>query len=268
MRNHILSNTICISRRLFKPLIGIAALFLTQAQNNAYAATSAEISCKLPTGVCTYNGLDSHQYDPDTCGKNSLGQCAADLCDRLSYSVTPAEYPAYKDTISNKLRATSCVNDVNYCSCASYTSYTECNTGYYGTATYSTLSDGSIFPTRQGCTACPDGATCMGGNNSTYTCNSGRYHNPNAASGQYCPPCPANATCNGGTETFKCMTGFYAASGTICATCPTQSGYSGNTTAGATSINQCYLQGASKPAWGSAEYSGQYYCSSNAYYQQ
>lgn len=52
-----------------------------------------------------------------------------------------------------------------------------CASGYYGTATGST----------SGCTACPDNATCAGGNSSTFMCAAGYYKN---SSGDGCSACP------------------------------------------------------------------------------
>lgn len=285
MRNHILSNTIYISRRLFKPLIGIATLFLTQIPNDTYAGTEiinpglnpdgdiiggglVSGSCPYPMPACNLEGADqSSTYDPISCGKDADGTCLSTKCSSKSNEISAVNV-GYKTTYGYTF-VTRCSYNTNYCSCERVAIKHECATGYYGSAEsrpgiYAT----EIIPSLSGCTQCPSGAICMGGNNSTYVCNTGYYHTPNAASGQYCTPCPSNATCMGGTETFKCNAGYYAASGTICTTCPTQSGYSGLTTAGATSSNQCYIHGILKPAWGSAEYSGQYYCSSNAYYQQ
>ena len=51
-------------------------------------------------------------------------------------------------------------------SCSACTTY-RCNSGYYGTA----------LSASRGCTRCPTNATCAGGNNSTFVCNTGYYKN-------------------------------------------------------------------------------------------
>ncbi len=82
----------------------------------------------------------------------------------------------------------------NMCLCAlNDISTYECAPGYYGSAT-NFLS--------HTCTKCPENATCLGGNNSTFICPSGTLKTQDA-----CNACPEHATCNGST-TFTCRTNF------------------------------------------------------------
>ncbi len=261
MRNHILSNTIYISRCVAKIFMGAFAILTTQHISSNANAT--DLQCVLPL-LCSNIDTAGLTYDSETCQMGADGVCAADKC---AATGMPQTYLiGYKIQDVGGILTSTCnpTSGVLYCTCENSYSI-QCATGYYGTANPSTASIRPV--SANGCVECPSGATCMGGNGSTYVCNTGYYHTPDAASGQYCTQCPSNATCMGGTETFKCNAGYYAISGTLCTACPTQSGYNGLSTTGATGINQCYMQGSSKPAWSSSSYSGTYYCSSNAYYQ-
>ncbi|MBQ8294558.1 MAG: hypothetical protein IJX89_04190 [Alphaproteobacteria bacterium] len=145
----------------------------------------------------------------------------------------------------------------------------KCASGYYGTATSATA----------GCKACPQYATCAGGNGSTFSCNSG-YFSPGTAYG--CVSCPDNANECSGTG-FVCTAGYYAATSgapfmNVCNLCPgyvfnaTQTNLggggsytvSGTTAVGATSITECYM-----PAdgyYGTADDTGFWLWNSDCYY--
>lgn len=81
-------------------------------------------------------------------------------------------------------------------SCSACTTY-RCNSGYYGTA----------LSASRGCTRCPTNATCAGGNNSTFVCNTGYYKN-----GSECAKCPSSGTTSGNGATT--ITQCYIPSGT------------------------------------------------------
>lgn len=133
--------------------------------------------------------------------------------------------------------STSCT-DSTYHSCTCNTTETTyaCAAGYYGTATSSSA----------GCTACPDNATCAGGNGSTFICNSGYVKlnsNPTV-----CTKCPDNANCAFGLIT--CNAGYYL-DGDTCNLCPPYSlppdGLMpgllapGKSAMGSKAITDCYL---------------------------
>ncbi len=87
------------------------------------------------------------------------------------------------------------------CSCQTTGTSYVCSDGYYGTATSASA----------GCTACPDNATCAGGNNSTFVCAKGYYKN-----GNVCTRCPASGGVYGTTDTTGAtsITSCYLPSGT------------------------------------------------------
>lgn len=136
-----------------------------------------------------------------------------------------------------RLVSASCTDSTYYsCTCNTTETTYACAAGYYGTATSSSA----------GCTACPDNATCAGGNGSTFICNSGYVKlnsNPTV-----CTKCPDNATCIGGV--MACDAGFYL-HGDTCEQCPLyvkpgEGGtadylVTGNSPQGSTSITDCYI---------------------------
>lgn len=141
-------------------------------------------------------------------------------------------------TTDSRSVSTSCTGSIYFgCTCdITGTSYA-CGAGYYGTATSSST----------GCTACPDNATCAGGNGSTFTCNSGYIKlnsNPTV-----CTKCPDNAEiCTMGT--IYCKAGYYL-DGDTCEQCPlyvkpgngimADSLSPGSSPQGSTSITDCYI---------------------------
>ncbi|MBR1954203.1 MAG: hypothetical protein IKA25_03995 [Alphaproteobacteria bacterium] len=111
------------------------------------------------------------------------------------------------------------------CSCNTRSSTAACAAGYYGTGTYSILGGGT------GCTACPENATCAGGNGTTFLCNVG-----------------------------------YFANGDVCERCPSSGGVYGTTAAiGATARSECYI-----PA-GDISFTddtGTYVCGEDSYFSE
>ena len=88
-----------------------------------------------------------------------------------------------------------------------------CISGYYGTATSSS----------SGCNACPDNATCPGGNGSTFTCNA------------------KFAKC-GGSSCCSCIAGNYCPGDNIAHSCSTDTGHSYATSAASSdAITDCYV---------------------------
>lgn len=82
------------------------------------------------------------------------------------------------------------VGQTAYSRCVAGTTTYKCASGYYGTATSASA----------GCTACPDNATCAGGNGSTFICNRGYYK-----SGAACQPCPNSGGINGRRNVHNVM---------------------------------------------------------------
>ncbi len=74
------------------------------------------------------------------------------------------------------------------CKCNTGLSTAVCIAGYYGTGRAPLIGS----PT--GCTACPENATCAGGNNSTFLCNVGYF-----ANGDTCERCPPSGGVYGTT---------------------------------------------------------------------
>ncbi|MBQ7289685.1 MAG: hypothetical protein IJW84_02205 [Alphaproteobacteria bacterium] len=91
-----------------------------------------------------------------------------------------------------------------HCECVSSYTYT-CRSGYYGTATSMST----------GCTACPDNATCAGGNGSTFVCDEGF-----RKSGSSCIRCGTNQTSNADRTACECISGYYLFK-SACVECPT-----------------------------------------------
>jgi hypothetical protein len=88
------------------------------------------------------------------------------------------------------------------CACATESTTYRCGIGYYGTATSSSA----------GCTACPSGGTCAGGNNSTFICQAGYYKNIVACSNCAVATNHPSATSNSGSTS---ITACYLPSGTV-----------------------------------------------------
>ena len=111
------------------------------------------------------------------------------------------------------------------CKCITRSTKAVCAAGYYGTGTYSILGGGT------GCTACPENATCAGGNGTTFLCNVG-----------------------------------YFANGDVCERCPSSGGVYGTTAAiGATARSECYI-----PA-GDISFTddtGTYVCGEDSYFSE
>lgn len=149
-------------------------------------------------------------------------------------------YPKWVETTCS---ATNVLN----CTCKSGVTQYECAAGYYGTATSASST---------GCTKCPANATCAGGNESTYSCNSGYWATTETVKNgmlsvttNVCKACPTNAICPGGSEKFQCMPGYYSGilrstsgkSERVCTRCPAQDGVNGTTALGATKIKECFM---------------------------
>ncbi len=190
----------------------------------------------------TANAISVINPDLDTkCYKIPNGCITADSsCSRICTSCTdsisaPSIYGIR--TINRRSVSASCKDSTYYsCTCNIAKATYECADGYYGTATSATT----------GCTACPDNATCAGGNASTFICNSGYVKlnsNPTV-----CTKCPDNANCASGLIT--CNAGYYL-DGNTCERCPASmfnpgaplpsTMIPGESAMGSTSINDCYL---------------------------
>lgn len=122
------------------------------------------------------------------------------------------------------------------CGCAiSFTTY-ECVSGYYGTATGLPL----VGQDSTECIACPDNATCAGGNDSTFVCDSGYIKTDTAC--------------------IRCAVGTYN-NGSECVDCPGRA--QGAVSAlGATSVSACYIPG----TVGIEDERGTYTFGTNCYY--
>lgn len=170
----------------------------------------------LQTNKCMYS-IAADPCNPD--GQKEYS-CTAD-----DGSGCPQEYydcigRTPKTTIENGVQETTeyiwrhgCNDKMCLCALNDISTY-KCARGYYGTATSPST----------GCTKCPTGATCPGGNNSTFICPSSTLKTQDA-----CNACPQYATCNGGTN-FDCKSDFIKSGNTCickgyivngqCYTCP------------------------------------------------
>lgn len=164
-----MKNTICAA---------IALAVTPMLANAASKNCCSNAPCALTGGDVTYD---------ISCTTTSSCTCTPTTRDNL-YGITVTT------TNSQKVY---CLGNTAYSKCESLTTTYTCASGYYGTATSASA----------GCTACPDNATCDGGNGSTFKCDVGYYKN-----------------------------------GTACTRCPSSGGVYGTTAAiGATDITECYL---------------------------
>ncbi len=153
----------------------------------------------------------------------------------------------------------------------------KCNAGYYSTknmSEYSGNENPRDIASIMGCTQCPAGtfgkdvgltsSTCNG------KCESGTYSTSGATSCSTCNPPPNNAQFTNSTGNtspdcpFQCKIGYYGT--TSCSQCPSpdNGGTATTGTAGATSIQSCYVAGVST---GWSDTYGQYKCNTNAYHE-
>ncbi|MBQ8293809.1 MAG: hypothetical protein IJX89_00265 [Alphaproteobacteria bacterium] len=163
--------------------------------NRAYAA--------LALGCTTVASCDAGQEmicEPRDGCEWEVCYCSAELvlpglCTTTNCT-SDTSYTDYSTGYTVK-RTRECLDDI----CTVTASEYACASGYYGTAT----SDST------GCTICPDNATCLGGNGSTFRCAQGYYKN-----GASCPRCPISNNTYGTTLLLNAtsITDCYLPSGT------------------------------------------------------
>lgn len=148
-------------------IVGVIAL-------GTNAGRGAENLCSA--ALCVYGTADSTCSNTLSCSNCNTG---TELTNRYGITTTtrgtwgPSSCPTYETTATYS------------CSCQNKKTTYKCASGYYGTATSSSA----------GCTACPDNATCAGGNGSTFVCAVGYYK-----SGSACVQCPASGGVYGATS--------------------------------------------------------------------
>lgn len=163
-----------------KLLFIFIALFCT---HTIYAAT-----VELDPSVSCYRALPESPCKSATLACDDTTTC--NLCQNRAPQETTSETPGITEVTEYVWRQ-GCDYTTCYCGLSDTKTY-KCASGYYGTATSQST----------GCTKCPTGATCPGGNNSTFICPSDTLKTQDA-----CNACPQYAICNGGT-TFKCKSDF------------------------------------------------------------
>ena len=147
------------------------------------------------------------KYQEYGCMDNADPSCTS-LCGPCNPTQTRAS-GGYLKIITYKTTVTGIVPTTNGCNficekCKSTTTVS-CLSGYYGTAN----SDGT-----SGCTACPDNATCKGGNGSTFVCNEGYLKSASS-----CVKCGTNQTLNEDGTACVCKKDYYLYNST-CLRCP------------------------------------------------
>lgn len=150
-----------------KYLISLILALAINYTNTAYAIFLCNYeTCRLDT---VYDS-SCNQADCTICTNRTMGP---DLQTGLVTHIS-ATY---------KTNCPSVAGGIATCECEQKYTY-ECGEGYYGTAT----AIDSV------CTACPDNATCAGGNGSTFVCDQGYYKNS-----AQCTKCPSSGLVEGTT---------------------------------------------------------------------
>lgn len=151
--------------------------------NDAGALSSITQNCWTPPVGCTTADGTS---------------CNANLCNTCKVSSEVNETTGI-EVLLNKTVKTTCTSGGFYsCTCINGATGYKCAAGYYGTAN----STGT-----GGCIKCPANATCAGGNESTFSCNSWYYK-----IGSSCKECPANSVAcssDGTNIDIRCAKGYY-----------------------------------------------------------
>lgn len=204
--NHILAQLICTLNKI--KYFAIAAIAVITPK-----VSPATVS---PTNCMVVMPADSNCIPGDNCYSSSPLNCQKCTSTTMNNTngITVTTYAAWG--IPTEFECPS-EREVS-CRCVPTSETYKCSAGYYGTATSESA----------GCTKCPTNASCSGGNDSTFVCNTGYYRNPNGSTGysDACKICPQNATCWGGSDAPSCNTGYYSgesSSSGYCQECPTNS---------------------------------------------
>lgn len=203
-----------------------AVLFVMLPVFGAFAA-----SVDYTTPLCSMMVLPAVKYGDiiyqDSCYQTGALPSACYDCDTSTITYNGVVTTTYRGVspsiVSEVQRSDGLYTTTIECVCTIRSSTYECAPGYYGTATGLPL----VGQDSTECIACPDNATCAGGNGSTFVCDSGYVKTD--------------------TGCTKCADGEWM-NGTVCEPCPTISDQDPNSSSnavphtpnGATSITQCY----------------------------